>query len=104
MRTRDLDLVNRDELERNLRRNLQPSRIEGSDGLAEEGIGYVAINSVQVHPIQHIEELKAQLQIHSFRESGIFDDRGVDREKAWSSEAIGLLVAFRPQRRHRKIR
>src|ERR1700757_1959575 len=68
-------------------------------GSSERTVGKVDVEGRKVHPVEYVEELEAEFEIHAFGDGGILVEIHVRLDKVGRTEQIGLLVALRAERR-----
>ena len=100
---RDLDLawsasVQDKRLENEISAYLKESRHILIRRLAEISIGKIGVDGVQVCPVKEIEELKAELEIHRFRNLCILQESYIPLLEPRFTEGTIAFVPFRTER------
>src|ERR1700757_5539256 len=72
-------------------------------GSSERTVGKVDVEGRKVHPVEHVEELEAEFEIHAFGDGGILVEIHVRLEKVGRTEQVGFLVPLRAERRLREL-
>src|SRR5215469_9709653 len=68
-------------------------------GLAERAVCQIAVEPGKVHPVEDVEELKAQLKVNPFGQVSNFVEVDVGLGEVRLPELIGLLISFPTQSR-----